>query len=332
MINAFHRKAGKYFNYGYLGRNDKIISLLNHNLCFSKNSSQVKKLWETYQLNFQPTGKFEIEIPVYNGSNPGVNEICSFLTHHLSDSLLMAVVHGSIASDEVINYSDFDGLVVVKNEVFNDNSSITHVAKLLNEAYALLLKFDPLQHHGWIVLSEKDMVCWPDNIFPHVLFNHSKSLLNYSTKIAANFYYSIDASNNHLRFTAEKLINFLNQRGFPNDMFTLKSILSEFMLLPALYFQTKQGKCIGKKESFTLLYREFDISEIQVMDEVSEIRALWPDCKLNFKDWHPAFVNLSTRKKQINGMTVSFDIRKILTEELKIKMVNFANHLTNRLP
>ena len=41
-----------------------------------------------------------------------------------------------------------------------------------------MLDLDPLQHHGWFVLTEADLKFYCNAYFGAELFNHSKSLLN----------------------------------------------------------------------------------------------------------------------------------------------------------
>ena len=74
---------------------------------------------------------------------------------------------------------------------------------------------------------------------------------------------------------AEAVIGKIKKRQYPKNMYQLKSLLSGFMLLPALYVQARDGRGICKKESFDLAGVDFDSEEWAIMDEVSEIRADW---------------------------------------------------------
>ena len=58
-------------------------------------------------------------------------------------------------------------------------------------------------------------------------------------------------------------------------MYQLKSLLSEFMLMPALYVQARDKKGVFKKFSFDLARKDFSKNDWEIMDEVSEIRLIW---------------------------------------------------------
>ena len=52
----------------------------------------------------------------YNGSSCLIKELRELVNRKYSDLFVAVVAHGSVASDEVVIYSDFDGLVIVKDK------------------------------------------------------------------------------------------------------------------------------------------------------------------------------------------------------------------------
>src|SRR5690606_24084932 len=68
----------------------------------------------------------------------------------------------------------------------------------------------------------------------------------------------------------------LEGRSLPDDLYALKNLLSQFMLLPALYVQVRDGMGVWKKDSFEKAREDFEPAEWVSMEAVSRIRAAWP--------------------------------------------------------
>jgi len=199
-----------------------------------------------------------------------------YLERFLKGDLVGAYVHGSLGICEEIAYSDFDALTILKDEVFESSKRLARAAKKLNHARTIMLNFDPLQHHGWFVLTELDLKCYCNAYFPIELFGHAKSLFNDK---GLELKISLRESNSEIEKAFEKMANAIirkiENRRYPTNLYHLKGLLSEFMLLPALYIQARDRRGIYKKESFNLARVDFDSEEWAIMDEVSEIRTNW---------------------------------------------------------
>ena len=93
------------------------------------------------------------------------------------------IVHGSVATNEVIPYSDFDGLLIVKDAFVN--------SKQLNQfkraSMKLILEFDPLQHHGWFQIKQSDLQNYPQYYLPFEILEHSKLMFPKVSEITLNF-------------------------------------------------------------------------------------------------------------------------------------------------
>ncbi|NIM17572.1 MAG: hypothetical protein GTO45_36625 [Candidatus Aminicenantes bacterium] len=219
--------------------------------------------------------KVKVKVNVYQGSNPHVLEMMEFLSGHLSEDLLGAYVHGSLGTYEEINYSDFDALVILKNEVLQDASRLAKAARRLINARKIMLRMDPLQHHSWFVLTQSDLSDYPQTFFPHELFTYAKSLLpDRGGELEIAFdpgiqdYYQ--PFKNLLRSIRDKL-----DLKRPRNLYQLKGLLSQVMLLPALYCQARDRKGIFKKYSFQEARKNFTAREWEVLDEISSIRQTW---------------------------------------------------------
>jgi hypothetical protein len=198
------------------------------------------------------------------------------LKDDLEEDLFGAFLHGSIATQEEINYSDFDALVILKDDVFDDGKRVSRVGLILNRLQQIMHDFDPLQHHGWFVLTESMLKNYSNSYFPFELFNYSVSLF---PQKELNFDVYSDSSKTDFKSPFLQLSNELLKKlkyGYrPQNTFALKSFLSEFMLLPSFYLQSKNNKAVYKKNSFELARKDFSEHEWIIMDQVSEIRKDW---------------------------------------------------------
>ena len=265
-----------YFKNGCLKKSDRIIGFLFPKLPYYLNAKRIIAFFNKHELKEKTTVKIKATISEYQYLNKQVLGLKNFLQQNLANELVAAFVHGSAATDELIPYSDLDVLVIIKNSVFADKKKLLHVAEKLKEAEKFMYEFDLLQHHGWFVLSEKELMHYDNNYFPAELFEHCKSLLtnrivNLDISLAVNnFSQSVQLKNicsSILRKTATGIC--------PSTMYHLKILLSEFMLLPSLYVQAKDGKAVFKKFSFQKAKVDFTDEDWRTMDEVSAIRIHW---------------------------------------------------------
>jgi len=276
--NAFHDDITTYINGGILSRSDLYFSIFIPWLPFTRYAKAIiqkyKRLWA--EIPTSTTPKLNVQIESYAGKNRHVQQMVSFLSEHLRGDVIGAYVHGSLGTYEGIAYSDFDALVVLKDVIFEAPERLAGVARKLNRARTIMLDFDPLQHHGWFVLTEADLRYYCNAYFPVELFKHAKSLFDdKGLELEISFRKSDYETRETFEKMAEAIIRKIKLRQYPVNMCQLKSLLSGFMLLPALYIRAKDGCRIYKKESFAVARSDFDSADWAIMDEVSEIRTNW---------------------------------------------------------
>ena len=144
---------------------------------FDKNAPRVLAEYAKESV-LEPEGiPIKISIPPYTGTNQGVLDM-KLALQDLKKDLAYAFVHGSLAIGEEIAYSDFDGLIVLKAEVFSNARRLSQVARKINQTRAIMLRIDPLQHHGWFVLNESDLSHYPETYLPSDVLKESRSLLS----------------------------------------------------------------------------------------------------------------------------------------------------------
>lgn len=330
MLNIeFQSAFNRYINYGCLKRTDKLVSRLFPEIPFHKNANPVIDLWEA--LPDRVIGqKVSFLIPEYSGINKAVVRMIKYLDEELKDDLFAAVLHGSLATGEEKSYSDFDGLVIIKNEVFSDHNRLARVALSLSKAYSIMIAMDPLQHHGWFVLTERDLKSWPSYYFPPVLFNYSKSLMNKSIKLEITYLNNQEHNKNALLRLTQSISKHLQQGEIPDNTYQLKGILSEFMLLPTLYMQNKTGEGIFKKFSFEAASEDFSEKDWSIMNDVSSIREKWNLNSGYNPGKKPIIVTPLVKKNQITqSMRVPAAIHQLMDSKFIGRMLQLNNLIRN---
>lgn len=182
------------------------------------------------------------------------------------------IVHGSVATNEVIPYSDFDGLLIVKDKFINSDE-LRHFKK---ESMKLILKFDPLQHHGWFQIKESQLSDYPENYLPLAVLEYSKSIYPMSLDLELKMEIK---SKPDFKITLFKMVNNIEDKAVrrwkPKNIYQLKGFLSQIMLVPCLYYSAKNEKGIFKGESFHAVKKNFSNIEWRAIAIATNIREGW---------------------------------------------------------
>lgn len=272
----FRRNLYKYVSGDFLSRRDSLVSIIAPYNPFRQHARRICGQYkETFYASPDEISSDHVKIEVYQGKNSHVLRMMEFLSD-LKDDLVGAYLHGSLGTYEEVFFSDFDALVIIKDEVFEIPERLAQVAHKIYSAQAIMFDFDPLQHHGWVVLTEADLRFYPEDQFPRELFRYAKSLFPHHGR-EFNIC-SQDPSRNvlqgfeNLSQSAAKLI--ARSRSIRN-LFELKILLSQFMLLPSLYVEMRDRKGIYKKFSFETARVDFNSADWSIMEDVSSIRDKW---------------------------------------------------------
>ena len=279
LVDRIEQVLPRYVNGGCFSRHDVVSALVQPSWPFQRNAPALMQLHAASQSSSDKTTSGElqqVEVAPYTGTNAHVHRIIEWL-RPAQDDLFGAYVHGSLGTYEEITYSDFDALVILKDDVFTTPDRLATTAQRLNRARAIMLDFDPLQHHGWFVLSEAQLKVYPEPYFPLALYRHAKSLLP-DTGLRLKIHVQQtprEAWEAPFYALSAGIISSITHKGYPPNVYTLKGLLSRFMLLPALYVQARDQRSVFKKCSFDLAKADFSAEDWAVMDTISEIRANW---------------------------------------------------------
>ncbi|MFK7783430.1 hypothetical protein [Psychroserpens sp.] len=220
-----------------------------------------------------PTESKIITLQKYDGSLDLVHSIERLIQKKYSNLFHSVIVHGSVATNEVIPYSDFDGLLIVKDAFANSNE----LKSFKKESLKLIYKFDPLQHHGWFQILESQLDNYPEYYLPYEILNHSKRIYPNDESLTLNLIIDFEALD--YKRSLKQLIASINQQSKMDvnsmKLYDFKSYLSKIMLLPSMYYAAKYNKGVFKKESFDLVRQDFSESAWLCIETASDIRANW---------------------------------------------------------
>lgn len=323
----FHTLLGKYFDGGWFSIPDGLISVWFHDFIFRKNASKVMSEFAGRPKPEDAEPKHAISIPVYDGGNNHVLAIREALKPVRND-LLAAIVHGSVATNELIPYSDFDGLIIVKDKVFENKEGLVSLAQTIYSTRKIMHMLDPLQHHGWFIITESDLLDYPSGYMPLEVLSYSKSLLSDADlelrvhlKTKPDYYSPVKTMCRRIRKISQKA-------NRPKTLYQLKSILSEFMMMPTLYIQARDQRGVFKKFSFTAAAADFNQSTWSIMEEVSRMRAEWPEFESQAeleKFRKIGYIWMKYRKKK--GPAIPAQFRTKLNDEFYRRMAELANQV-----
>jgi len=323
----FQSLLGKYFAGGWLTITDGLISSFFHSFILQKNASKVIEAFKLEKITKGNEPIQTLSIPAYDGNNEGVKLMVNSLKE-LEADVYAAFVHGSFATNEEINYSDFDGLIIIRDEVFKDKDRLATLAAKVNETRMIMHKIDPLQHHAWFVMTESDLMDYPVDYLPTEVLAYAKCLLPASDfelpfviRSKADYFSPVKAICRRIR----KISKVQNR---PKTLYQLKSVLSEFMMLPTLYIQARDQRGIFKKFSFTAAAADFNQNTWSIMEEVSKIRQEWPlfENEVELRKFRKiGYIWMKYRKKKGPAIPKQFTAR--LNDDFYSRMAELANQV-----
>ena len=156
------------------------------------------------------------------------------------------------------------------------------------------------------------MIDYPENYLPIAVLENAKIIFPLSEEI------DIEIEIKHKPDYKIALINMINQlenklikKWRPKNMFQLKSVLSQIMLLPCLFYSSQYEKGIFKRESFEAVISTFTKQEWSVIETATLIRNQW-DPQLNFIQKKALNVpNRLFRKAVVKFMPISIPKRHL---------------------
>lgn len=204
-------------------------------------------------------------------------ELKEYINKNIGDYLIGFYLHGSLSTlDYVKGWSDVDTLIILKKETIKDYRRLIKISRHIYKVRKFSSLIDPLQHHGPHILTEDEMLFYPQSFLPFDVIAHSttlfpnfqKTLVFYERPSDVERIKSFISMEQFFVSSLKKPVNYFRR------LYNFKYLLHILMMLPSKYLQAKNILCY-KKYSFKLAKNEISSENWEIIDEISEIREKW---------------------------------------------------------
>ena len=187
---------------------------------------------------------------------------------------LQLLLHGSLATCDATHYSDADTLLIISDEWLASAERVAALRAIVARAQRWLYRYDPLQHHGFMIVTQFDLDRYAHAYFPLELLAYAYPL-GKTRPVRYRLRSSEGESAGRLRVLCDRLDKLeRGERAAPETRYALKLALSELMLLPTFYLQAT-GQVMYKRESFRAVRGDLSAAAVAAMDDMSAWRREW---------------------------------------------------------
>ncbi|MGD7033802.1 hypothetical protein [Methylotuvimicrobium buryatense] len=188
------------------------------------------------------------------------------------------IIHGSFGDFSFTEYSDLE-ITIVLGDVFcikesTVSNQLVAINKMVNE---LIIKVDPLQHHGAFFINKYDISNYNESILPLCAYDNCWSLT--SKEMEFTISNSVDdtkiVSRKHLELTLDRLRNPELFFRYGIGMYSIKQLLSNFLMVPVYYYQSK-GVLLNKKQAIHRFSEDFHEIFNSTLSIATYLRNTWP--------------------------------------------------------
>lgn len=215
-----------------------------------------------------------------------------FVRVRISEHLTHFFLHGSLATlDYEKGWSDVDTFMVIQQETVTNGRRLLALRALCLESWELFLKICPLQHHGYIVATESDLLCYPSHYMPPPVFDLSLAILQ--GQGPARFHVC-PGDNGALRSLVERRDTLhramkdgvfrhhpkngvyleAGYRNAQDAMGQLFALLGYVMTVPA-FLMDALGRPCHKRDSFNRAKPLFSKQAWEIVERATEVRRVW---------------------------------------------------------
>ena len=160
-------------------------------------------------------------------------------------------------------------------------------------------KQDRLQHHGWMILWKHELNNYNENYLPSSIFNDAKTLFTLSTNIIELQINNSIFDDINLQNICKSILKKINNKKQLKKIYFFKNLISEILLTPALFLQSKKNINCSKKESFTLIKNHISLENIDVLKTIELFRNNWNQNTNNKKNATPiTYINWFALNKE----------------------------------
>jgi predicted nucleotidyltransferase len=245
-------------------------------------------------------------------------------------NIVSILLQGSYSSNDQIDFSDFDIIVILNN---TRNSTIKEIRSDVGQLKKILKKMyykDPLMHHGFLFINLSDLSSYSEFYLPLDVISTAKVLwgrsnLTFLTLVKRKDEKTLKRLSGHI----EGLLYFdFLSRPLMND-YILKYHISSILLFPVIYLSSKD-KYILKEKSFDYIYTNYPDLHLDAVKLAEDIRLEWRRPKVSIIHLLSVFLlcakGQKISKKVYNSNFIFFKFR---LEKLRKEVKLLSNSIKN---
>jgi len=221
-----------------------------------------------------------------------VTALMDFVQTRMAPHLTHFFLHGSLATgDYVKGWSDVDTLMVIRNETAIDGRRLLDLRSLCMASWNLFLRICPLQHHGYIVAVESELLRYPSHYMPPQVIDEGLAVLPAQGTVRFHVcpqeggaLRSLKERRNSLRDAlADGVLRHHPSRGVYLEahyrnaheaMSQLFALLGYVMTVPAFLLDALGSPCY-KRDSFARAKPLFSAQAWGIVERASAVRQEW---------------------------------------------------------
>ena len=221
-----------------------------------------------------------------------IAELLDFAQKRLSPHLTHFFLHGSLATlDYAKGWSDVDTLLVLRDETVTDGKRLLEFRALCLESWELFLKICPLQHHGFILSTQSELLRYPSHTMPPPVLEESLAILPGQGAVRFHVSPGEGGALRSLKERRDSLKEALQDgvlrhhpkegvyletryRNAQNGMGQLFALLGYVMTVPAFLMDAVGSPCY-KRDSFARAKSFFPSGAWEIVKKSTAVREEW---------------------------------------------------------
>ena len=186
------------------------------------------------------------------------------------DGIVDLVVFGSVARGTTTGFSDLDAVLVISDEIASDVDGLRRLRKRVLAAQRAVLRFQPMQHHGFLVATPRMLYDATAALrLPVEALSEGRSLCD--AQVEALFPRVVEPDTSLFHALCAGL---LTPSAWPSHVWEVHRLVAMFELVPTLYLQAN-GRPSAKHASFEHVRPQFE-TLWKPYDVLAEVRERWP--------------------------------------------------------
>lgn len=178
------------------------------------------------------------------------------ILYPVTDEFYGVYVHGSYATGDFVESSDFDIVYILKDVVAKDPERLLSLRKRLAEVKNCLLKVDPLQHHGPYVITPKIMENYLESYLPLDVWKEAAPIWG-----PRKLVFHVQNSEYHNKLWFEKSLEYYNREIDLRTEYDRKRFICMACMIPAVAHPYVTGRYATKDKAIEWMAKKYPKSK-----------------------------------------------------------------------